>query len=141
MVKLLKNNTQRNPSTFVIFPLGPALSTFFGGGWGRIISTFAQAPAQHCVTGSLSSTGGEGGGEGRGLGGGGMITFAVTGTLQYSLLLGRVGMISTPAQLLQPSLLFNRISKKHCSIGKGLGGHDKHTAQLLQPTIAWFWGG
>ena len=55
-------------------------------------------------------------------------------------------MISTPAQLLQTSLLLYRITKY---LGRGWGGDDKHTrstaadqpAPLPDYKVAWLWGG
>ena len=63
---------------------------------------------------------------------------------------GGGGMVSTPAQLLQTSLLFYRITKQHGSgwggFGGGVwggGGHDKHmraAARFPEYEITWFWG-
>ena len=57
-------------------------------------------------------------------------------------------MVSTPAQLLQTSLLFYRITKQHGSgwgLGGGLGGgHDKHMRSAAADQPARFpegWGG
>ena len=69
MVKLLKNNTPRNPSTFVIFPLGPAFSTFFGGGeggggstaWNMLLRRWLVGTAARRGQGSGVEAGGDAG--------------------------------------------------------------------------------